>query len=81
MTNSIEICDISSLPNRLLKIEGVIRIEEFSGYWLIEKTVNGIQVTQQMYGEPKGRVPSLIINATLAKAPLYSFKRLRDEFK
>ncbi|MGB1269009.1 MAG: START domain-containing protein [Flavobacteriaceae bacterium] len=73
--------DISSLPNRLPKIEGVIRIEEFSGYWLIEKTVNGIQVTQQMYGEPKGRVPSLIINATLAKAPLYSFKRLRDEFK
>lgn len=73
--------DISSLPNRLPKIEGVIRIEEFSGYWLIEKTVNGVQVTQQMYGEPKGRVPSLIINATLAKAPLYSFKRLRDEFK
>lgn len=73
--------DIMSLPNRLPEIEDAIRIEEFSGYWLLEKTTNGVRVTQQMHGEPKGSIPSLIINATLAKAPLYSFERLKKEFK
>ena len=70
--------DIRSVPNKLPEYDNTIRIEEFSGYWLLEKTDNGIRVTQQMHGEPKGNVPSMIINATLAKAPLYSFKRLKN---
>ncbi len=73
--------DITPLPNRLPELDDVIRIEEFSGYWLLEKTAAGVRVTQQMYGEPKGNIPSFIINATLAKAPLYSFKRLKEGLK
>jgi hypothetical protein len=68
---------ITSVPNMIPEYDDAIRIEEFSGYWLLENTNNGIRVTQQMHGEPKGNVPSVIINATLAKAPLYSFKKLK----
>lgn len=69
--------EITSVPNIVPEYDNAIRIEEFSGFWLLEKTNKGVLVTQQMHGEPKGNVPSVIINATLAKAPLYSFKRLK----
>lgn len=71
--------NIEPMPNKLPEYNDVIRIEEFSGYWLLEKLETGVRVTQQMYGEPKGNVPSVIINATLAKAPLYSFKSLKGQ--
>lgn len=74
---SIVKIEITSVPNIVPEYDNAIRIEEFSGFWLLEKTNKGILVTQQMHGEPKGNVPSVIINATLAKAPLYSFKRLK----
>jgi hypothetical protein len=77
--SSIVRINITSLPKYIPKHEDAIRIEKFSGYWLLEKIDKGIRVTQQMHGEPKGNVPSIIINATLAKAPLYSFKTLKQQ--
>lgn len=68
---------IKSLPNEIPVLNNVIRIEDFSGFWLVEKTKKGVRVTQQMCGDPKGNVPSGIINATLAKAPMYTFKKLK----
>lgn len=68
---------INSLPTYLPETANAIRIEEFSGFWLLEKIPAGIRVTQQMYGNPKGHVPALLVNATLAKAPLHTFTQLK----
>lgn len=68
---------INSLPEYLPEIQNAIRIEEFSGFWLLEKSTDGVRVTQQMYGVPRGYVPPVLVNATLAKAPLYTFKQLK----
>ena len=72
---------INSLPKYLPEVANAIRIKEFSGFWLLEKQTNGIRVTQQMHGEPRGYVPTMLVNATLAKAPLYTFKQLKKVLK
>lgn len=69
--------NITSLFQKVPKDNNTIRIEEFSGFWLIEKIDDGVRVTQQMHGEPKGNVPSVIINATLTKAPFNTLKNLK----
>ncbi|MGB0895969.1 MAG: START domain-containing protein [Flavobacteriaceae bacterium] len=69
--------NIASLPNYLSLHHSAIRIDKFSGFWLIENTAKGVKITQQMHGEPKGHLPSAIINSTLTRAPFQTFKNLK----
>jgi len=70
---------IKSVPKKLKEKNGVIRVDNFSGFWLLEKTKLGVIVTQQMYGDPGGSLPAFIINAMLVNAPFNTFKQLKEQ--
>lgn len=70
---------IKSSPKKLNQKRGVIRVVNFSGFWLLEKTKLGVIVTQQMHGDPGGALPTFIINAMLVNAPFNTFKQLKEQ--
>ena len=70
---------IKSVPKTLTENRGVIRVVNFSGFWLLEKTKSGIKVTQQMHGDPGGSLPAFIVNSMLINAPFNTFKRLKEQ--
>jgi len=70
---------IKSVPKKLTEKKGVIRVVNFSGFWLLEKTKFGIKVTQQMHGDPGGSLPIFIVNSMLINAPFNTFKRLKEQ--
>jgi len=70
---------IKSDAKRIPEKKGVIRVVEFSGLWILEKTKEGVKVTQQMYGDPGGYLPSFIVNSMLVNAPFNTFKRLKEQ--
>jgi len=68
---------IKSDAKRIPEKKGVIRVVEFSGHWILEKTKEGVKVTQQMYGDPGGYLPVFVVNSMLVNAPFYTFKQLK----
>jgi len=70
---------IEPAPKKLTEKKGVIRVNRFSGFWLLEKTKDGIRVTQQMHGDPGGSLPIFIVNSMLVNAPFNTFKRLKEQ--
>ena len=79
ISNSLTKISIKSVPEKLTEKRGVIRVINFSGFWLLEKTKFGVKVTQQMHGDPGGSLPTFIINSMLVSAPFNTFKLLREQ--
>ena len=70
----IEPGDNSLVPEK----DGVIRMSEFKGYWLIESLNGKTKITQEIYGNPEGNLPSFFVNSTLVAAPYNTFLKLRE---
>ena len=70
---------ITITPNNdaLPETDGVVRITNFKGFWLLEDTDNGISITNQLFGDPEGGVPSWLVNSQLVKSPYTSFSNLK----
>jgi hypothetical protein len=60
------------------KEKHTIRVANFNGYWLLEKTKQGIRITQQLFGDPGGNMPSWLLNSLITTAPYHSFANLKD---
>lgn len=69
--------------NNFLKTKSnLIRIKKFKGFWHLKKiTENKTQVSQQMYGNPEGNLPAVLVNTMLTKAPLETFKKLKQQLE
>ena len=59
------------------KSRRAIRVKNFEGYWKIIEKGNSVEITQQIYGDPAGKLPNWLINSTVAVAPYYSFYKLK----
>ncbi|NER14310.1 lipid-binding protein [Leptobacterium flavescens] len=57
--------------------DNTIRIVNFKGYWLIEPVGRLVKVTQQLYGDPGGSLPSWLLNSMLVAAPYHTFLDLK----
>lgn len=70
---------ITITPNNdvLSENDAVVRITNFKGFWLLEETNTGILITNQLFGDPEGGVPSWIVNSQLVKSPYTSFNNLK----
>ncbi len=79
VSNTLTKISIKSSSKKLAEKKGVIRVVNFSGFWLLEKTKLGVKVTQQMYGDPGGSLPAFIVNAMLVNAPFNTFKLLKEQ--
>jgi len=79
VSDSLTKVAIKSDAKRIPEKKGVIRVVEFSGYWILEKTKLGVNVTQQMHGDPGGSLPTFIVNSMLVNAPFNTFKRLKEQ--
>ena len=79
ISNSLTKISIKSVPEKIIEKKGVIRVVNFSGFWLLEQTKLGVMVTQQMYGDPGGSLPAFIVNSMLVNAPFNTFKQLKEQ--
>ena len=78
--NSVKV-KINSSPESYPKQLGAIRLTNFEGFWLFENQDNGVKVTQQMFGDPRGAIPSFVVNATLVNAPFYTLQKLKSRLE
>ncbi len=75
--SKVKLC-ISAAPEEVPKIKNTLRIQELSGYWLLEKQGNTVKITQQLYVNPEGSLPSFITNALLVTGPFKTFGALKE---
>lgn len=72
---------LESLPEGIPEKEKTIRIKELMGFWLLEEENGKTKVTQQLYLNPGGSLPSAITNALLIKGPFKTFTELQKATK
>jgi hypothetical protein len=69
---------LESLPDVLPEKKKTIRIKELMGHWVLEEKHGKTKVTQQLFVNPEGSLPSFVINLLLIKGPLKTFSELRN---
>ena len=60
------------------EVSNSIRIEKFKGYWSLVPQGDYVEITQQLYGDPEGGIPTWLINSVIANAPYNSFLNLKE---
>lgn len=73
--NKVKLC-LESLPEGLPKLDKTIRIKNLMGHWLLEERNGQTDVTQQLFFDPEGSLPPLIVNSLLIKGPYKTFSEL-----
>jgi len=73
--STVKLC-LEGLPNQLPLQEKTIRIKKLMGHWLLERDGNQTKVTQQLFVDPEGSLPPLVINSLLVKGPYRTFSEL-----
>jgi len=58
--------------------EDYLRMIDFKGYWLLEQQGDKVKITQEMFGDPAGNLPSWFVNSTITRAPYYTFLSLKE---
>lgn len=71
--------DFKSVPNIISNKKELVRIDEFNGYWKIEKKASKIIIT--MYGKfnPKMKLPHSIIKQYVKKIPFNTLRNLKSK--
>jgi len=72
---------LESLPEGIPEKEKTIRIKELMGFWLLEEENGKTHVTQQLFLNPEGSLPSVITNTLLIKGPFKTFIDLQKATK
>lgn len=71
--------EILPAPSDLVpKENSTVRVTNFRGYWSIIQKGKKVQITQQLYGDPEGSLPSWLLNSILTTAPFHSFCDLKE---
>ncbi len=68
---------INAVPNAVPELEKTLRIQELSGYWLLESNGDTVKVTQQLYVNPEGALPPFVTNSLLVTGPFRTFTSLK----
>jgi hypothetical protein len=59
-----------------------IRILKSDGFWLLQEKGDGlVQVTFQVHTEPRGTIPSWLVNSFIVDAPFKDLVNLRERLK
>lgn len=77
-SNTSVLITITPNNNVLPHTDGTVRITNFKGFWLLEEVEKGVSITNQLFGDPEGGVPSWLVNSQLVKSPYTSFNNLKD---
>ena len=72
---------LESLPNALPVKGKTIRIKKLMGYWFLKEKNKKTQITQQLFVDPEGSLPTFIVNKLLIKGPYKTFSELREIFQ
>jgi hypothetical protein len=65
-TRTIRI-DIVNFPDYIPPLDGLVRVPEFGGFWLLRPEPGGwVEVTYQVYGDPGGFIPVWLANQAAA---------------
>ncbi|WP_109302131.1 START domain-containing protein [Aquimarina sp. AU474] len=68
---------INAVPNEIPELEKTLRIQELSGYWLLEQEGGTVKITQQLYINPEGTLPPFVTNSLLVTGPFRTFTSLK----
>ncbi|KAA1246289.1 START domain-containing protein [Aquimarina sp. RZ0] len=69
---------IKAAPDEVPEFKNTLRIQELSGYWLLEEKEGLVKITQQLYVNPEGSLPPFITNSLLVTGPFKTFLTLRN---
>lgn len=72
---------LKSLPDAVPEKDNTIRIKNLVGHWILEEDDNKTKITQQLFVNPEGALPSFVINNLLVKGPFKTFSELRQTLK
>ena len=74
--------NITSAENHIPVKDGIVRVRDSKGYYLIKPKKNGkVEFTYQFYSNPGGNIPAWIINSTLSSVAYGTITNLRKEVK
>lgn len=77
--NGTAVIDISPETTHVFPSEGnIIRIKNFKGYWQLVPRGDYVEITQQLYGDPEGKLPNWLINSVIITAPYHTFLNLKE---
>lgn len=74
---------LTSLPDYLPEIKGIIRVKKISGSWTFipNKERKTVTVIYQMHSDPGGELTPLLANAAVVKRPFTVLKNMREMLK
>lgn len=71
-----------AVPDKLAENEKMVRMQEGSGSWELDGTSNkNVKVTFQFHGEPRGIIPTWLVNSFVVNYPFQTLENLRDRVK
>ncbi|WP_281989766.1 START domain-containing protein [Aquimarina aggregata] len=73
--------NIDAVPEEVPRLKNTLRIQEMSGFWLLEEKNGRVAVTQQLYINPEGSLPPFITNSLLVTGPFKTFLELRNKLE
>jgi hypothetical protein len=74
--------DAPCLPDMVPRKEGIARIEDSAGKWLITPTGDGrVRIEYTLHADPGGNIPAWLINMFVTQGPLESFKKLKVQLQ
>ncbi|NER17214.1 START domain-containing protein [Spongiivirga citrea] len=72
-------CNINAIDETIPKEKNTIRVNNLKGYWLLEEKDGYTMVSQELFIDPGGSIPSFIVNSLLHKGPYNTFLALKRE--
>ncbi|MBW1298894.1 hypothetical protein [Aquimarina litoralis] len=73
--------NIDAAPKQLPILKNTLRVQELSGFWLLENQGDHVKITQQLYINPEGTLPPFITNTLLISGPFRTFTELRNKLE
>ncbi len=72
-------CNIEAIDEAIPKEKNTIRVNNLKGYWLLEEKDGYTLVSQELFIDPGGSIPSFIVNSLLHKGPYNTFLALKRQ--
>jgi len=74
--------ETSGRPNLLPVKPGIVRVPLSNGFWKVKQVgPKMLRIIFTMHIDPGGLVPAWLVNFTVAQAPLFTFKNLKDRLE
>ena len=73
--------ELTSLPEHIDHVRGLVRMETASGSWQLQPVAEGTRVIHTYHADPRARVPAWMVNRFVVDGPINSLTKLRGRLE